>query len=1078
MDQDTDTDTDFLYHYTPPLLISGLGGVPLLQDHPLEQTGDRLCVRPTAIDHPVAKDIYERFASKSHERKLYESQAPKAIKQRVNHLINVRFIDDTYRLMSIKEEGTYPNSQQHSALSPRNPHSALYPDGLLNEYWIQKYLYLSPAIVISFHLLGDTSGDEQLSKDLGALKSQWAKRHVKFVAVIIGENSVTDERISNLRRQTGLEKRTGLLFVPTSSSTVEKETFVETVCQMAYSQSIEFYNQLCKNIRKKKTSQHHHLMLNENESFSTTLPLTSAGWEARYSFKLAAFSEFKQDLDNALKGYETAYENIIELLQLSNLNQRWREALMLVDVVAYKMWKICLYLNQPNLGYRKFCFHIKHVLKVVEGREEFDKELWEAKQYLRLAKLVEIADGITIEKSSPYTSGDENTGPARMPRCGFLYLRAVEMLRESDGFDLEKPIFDSLTKAMNDLDQNNHHKRSVAYSLYQNGEALVATEDYKGALKSLKSAADVYRSDSWNTILIPILKLIVKCAKEEKDESYEFIKSSIELNVLNGDDIEFKEKKEDDDDDDEQVELTELSGDVGPFSCEFAFGTSQMNIGLPDKSQLILKSKRGWKLDSLELDIEGLDNIKLEHEELDGEEFFTDKADLEFKSNQTKIIQLTHIAKELGEGALNNITATTTLGGQYKYKFSIPFTYPSSATVQWYSDSRLFRHKRILSPQRVHIAPRPARIKMHLQNVGTAAAGEILSLQLDIKNNEEEPIQLELVSKTATNEGKQVEVDWEHENKTIEQQVGHASYPFKVIVPTSGATGLTVEFFASYVLASDPVRIKEAIAMSVPVVKPFRVNFDVSPRAHPDPWPSVFVPQEQLSHSPLIKKRWDLTASLLYIGELAVVVLGSSLEVVPTNAGEAECAVIKEPEDIDHKQLTHNQGSKMSFVFDISRGEKEIRSVAAEAYLKIKWKRENSQEINTFHIPVVRLNLPIHEPRVILDCETDDKSRFIRLLYYIENSTNHILTYSLSMSSSSAFAFQGSKQQALRVMPYTRRIIDYTLLPLDEAVVQDSAWVKLPQLKIHDTYFKRTLVIVPATPILKTEKGELYVQLS
>ena len=71
------------------------------------------------------------------------------------------------------------------------------------------------------------------------------------------------------------------------------------------------------------------------------VPLDTKGWSVRTNFKLAAYSEYKQELDVAIKFYEIAYNELMDLFSSTAMlpprSQRWRESRVLADSIAYKV---------------------------------------------------------------------------------------------------------------------------------------------------------------------------------------------------------------------------------------------------------------------------------------------------------------------------------------------------------------------------------------------------------------------------------------------------------------------------------------------------------------------------------------------------------------------------------------------------------------------------------------------------------------------------------------------------------------------------------------------------------------------
>lgn len=1037
--------------------------------------------------------------------------------------------------------------------------STLFPDGLISAQWVQKYLYLNPSVFISFHELsssGDTShnhDDTEIVSTLNKLKTQLTKRDVRLIAVVIGNNA-SEDRIYQLRRATGLPPRTGLLHVPTSSTEVEKETFVETVCQLAYSQALEFYTNVSKRVRRKRGSagpKNNSPDLDQQRQLNKS-PLSSAGWDIRYLFKLAALSEFKQELDTALSAYEHTYESLLELCENNNdfLESRWNEIWTVIDAVVYKMVKISLYLDQPNVSYRKFSLHLAAMENLMKQKGQdtgkLDNVIWKADQFSRIAQLISSTQSLAVPNELPLAPApDDNYPSVRLPRSGFLYLRSAEIYKDalmvytktandekkqedetSKGEELKKKIFDSLSYASSDFSLGDTHRRSVAYTLYQMAELSYREENWEAALKGFKSTLETYKGDQWIQLQRRLLEG-VKTSAFNLGNLEDYVISALELKTINN---------EENDDHSLSSELQKLAlednstkvvqGIFSPFDADFVFENPSFNVGLPARAQIQIIppfNPGSWTLDSIKVEFyEGFDPLIIENDpkEAEKEVYFIDSSNkstnLSFRNGKSKLIQINQIPKSLGTVEVKKITANMKFPMEnnkttVEYSFEIPLKpITGSSTIPWYKNGK-WMHKRNENPRSSQIAPRPAKIKMTTDPVAvnTVSAGELLSLGLVVDNQEDEEINLNLEVKVSTVEGSSVDISWingagkssglndgdDNNGKAdhlvnISQTPGSITYPLTFQIPTAGATGVTIDFIASYTLPDDKSPIKEAMSLSIPVTKPFRVNFDVVPRVHPDPWKSSFIPEDVsnsedsqtiVAHSPLIHKRWALTASLLFLGEDEVEILGTTLQVQSSNEEEAYCTLIEEPsDDKTSSSLVHNDGIKLSYIFDTRRnGTKDIRTVSAEAYLKIKWKRsishfkqhQDENAVNEYHIPVVRLNLPLYEPRVILDYEWIDSS-YLRLSYYIENATSHILTYSIGMGSSSIFAFEGPKSLSMRVMPFTRRLLEYELLPLKPTGEED---LYIPQLKIHDTFYKRTLVVIPANGSLVTDRADIYI---
>ena len=76
--------------------------------------------------------------------------------------------------------------------------------------------------------------------------------------------------------------------------------------------------------------------------------LSVQGWMLRYEFKMGMFSECKQDIDNAVKHYESAYGLLVDMFAVTSTitpgasglqarTKRWAEAKVLADCLCLKV---------------------------------------------------------------------------------------------------------------------------------------------------------------------------------------------------------------------------------------------------------------------------------------------------------------------------------------------------------------------------------------------------------------------------------------------------------------------------------------------------------------------------------------------------------------------------------------------------------------------------------------------------------------------------------------------------------------------------------------------------------------------
>jgi hypothetical protein len=84
----------------------------------------------------------------------------------------------------------------------------------------------------------------------------------------------------------------------------------------------------------------------------------------------------------------------------------------------------------------------------------------------------------------------------------------------------------------------------------------------------------------------------------------------------------------------------------------------------------------------------------------------------------------------------------------------------------------------------------------------------------------------------------------------------------------------------------------------------------------------------------------------------------------------------------------------------------------------------------------------------------------------IENPSNHFLTFGISMEPSEKFAFSGTKQSTLQLVPLSRRTTRFRLLPTVRG-----EWIGPVQCVIRDRYFQKVLKIAPTEGMRIDKEG-------
>ncbi|RMC14011.1 hypothetical protein DUI87_09097 [Hirundo rustica rustica] len=147
----------------------------------------------------------------------------------------------------------------------------------------------------------------------------------------------------------------------------------------------------------------------------------------RHQFKIAFFSELKQDTQNALKNYRTAY-NLVHELRAHETNML--EIKTMAGFINYKICRLCFQHNTPLDAIAQFRKHIDLCKKKIGSAElAFEHAAWMSKQFQAFGDLFDeaIKLGLTaIQTQNP----------------GFYYQQAAYYAQERKqlaSFDLSDP---------------------------------------------------------------------------------------------------------------------------------------------------------------------------------------------------------------------------------------------------------------------------------------------------------------------------------------------------------------------------------------------------------------------------------------------------------------------------------------------------------------------------------------------------------------------------------------------------------------------------------------------------------------
>uniref|UniRef100_A0A8C3XPF8 Trafficking protein particle complex subunit 11 n=1 Tax=Chelydra serpentina TaxID=8475 RepID=A0A8C3XPF8_CHESE len=248
------------------------------------------------------------------------------------------------------------------------------PKGILKTGWMNKHLNLVPALVVVFYEL---DWDEQQWKEkqsecatrVEIVRQSLQGRNTKVAVVLIqkktplppGEDVIASERAAALCNACDLSGKS-LFVLPHTDHLVG---YIIRLENAFYEHAQTYYYT---EIRRVKS---HKEFLNK-----TTHQLLFV----RHQFKIAFFSELKQDTQNALKNYRTAY-NLVHELRAHETNML--EIKTMAGFINYKICRLCFQHNTPLDAIAQFRKHIDLCKKKIGSAElAFEHAAWMSKQYV------------------------------------------------------------------------------------------------------------------------------------------------------------------------------------------------------------------------------------------------------------------------------------------------------------------------------------------------------------------------------------------------------------------------------------------------------------------------------------------------------------------------------------------------------------------------------------------------------------------------------------------------------------------------------------------------------------------------
>lgn len=440
---------DYVVHNLPFIVLSGLG-VSKEREPPAaaqDVLPGRAVTTINAESPPVASErateLLDEFLSADGTNAPWNGRS--FHRSGLTHGFRFRAVGRQYQLPAKKADApttwatTPPGSPTiaaatswtlHSPISPLSPSSTTFPDGVIAPVWVSKHQHYVPSVFISFFdfttdPITNSLHDNQLKTDINRIKSQIQKSdyRTRFAVVLLSNKTILEapdieERLTVIRRATGLDPKNSFFFLPPNTSQVELRAFVTSILSILQPICVEYYRDLTKHARRKK-SRGSVPPPTAPPTRGTSQTLSYPGWGIRYDFKLGIFAEFRQEMDAAQRHYNMTLESLFGAEGLfettASWSPRWDEIRLLADIVALRHIRCQLWLNCPTSAaqtWLRYKLRLRDVLdRRGKGSSNYGWQAWESRwarimaQAIQRAELPVFAVGKQLQDSDPPSKG-------------------------------------------------------------------------------------------------------------------------------------------------------------------------------------------------------------------------------------------------------------------------------------------------------------------------------------------------------------------------------------------------------------------------------------------------------------------------------------------------------------------------------------------------------------------------------------------------------------------------------------------------------------------------------------------------
>ncbi|KAF4345693.1 hypothetical protein FBEOM_351 [Fusarium beomiforme] len=469
-------------------------------------------------------------------------------------------------------------------------------------------------------------------------------------------------------------------------------------------------------------------------------------------------------------------------------------------------------------------------------------------------------------------------------------------------------------------------------------------------------------------------------------------------------------------------------------------------------------------------------------------------SNLTLRPGQTRVFEMKIPLREPGTATASSVTLSHTnesfdLTSQLTIRDTDPI-------VGWYIQGSSKPRSSRPEAGTINIQPRPPKMEIRLlEPLAQYYANEAIDLEVELINAEDESATAKLDIHLFGKEVPAIRVVANGHEGSAEASTEEAKIlglplsaiksteSVKVVLhidPASAPMTFDLHLKTSYHLDSDVATpIMQLLTVQLNIVNAFEANYDLVPRLHPGSWPSLFDSEglgdteEGVARG--FTQKWCLLCHYASFAQEDLKVLGMDLNIVSC-VGGARCNVAQGP-NVSQEGIIVAPKTMHEAQFDLVAQKftmEDRHPVTLELAFVIRWQRQNCSDkaVNTTTMPVGKYLVLGTEPRVLASVYRGTEPEggmpgLMQLDMTVENPSNHFLTFGLSMEPSEDFAFSGSKQTTLNLLPQSRRTTTYRLLPHVSGV-----WIR-PKLTVRDKYFQKVLRIIPTEGMKIDEEGLL-----